>query len=303
MPSIGRLAHVQVLSFGCHPAALVLAVGSAQAGDAGSPVVPSVRVTKVNTSEVKKYEKLEIELELAGVDIKNSFDPDEIDVFAKFTSPDGKTIRINGFYDNYKDVNKWKIRFSPGKVGQWKYQVFARDAKATGESASAGFTAIASDRHGWIHPSMMYAIWPHDLFSQMVWSAKWSTLNPYSKLCNVTDVYSDPIIWEYQKKLYRYLVARFGHSETLGIWELINEMNGTDGWAKGKEKECYDWVEKCQKWFAENDPYRHPMTASFSGGYGEYREPLPGSSRHRVQDFAIAKGIAIGSCKLGTCKQ
>jgi hypothetical protein len=344
-------------------ATLVMAANSAQASGADVRVTPSVRVTKVNASEVKKYEKFEIELELAGVDVKNPFDPEDIDLFAKFTSPDGKTIRINGFYDNYKDINKWKIRFSPGTVGHWKYQVFVRDGEAAGESASASFTAADSNRHGWIHPSkknphyfarddgtsyygvgayspwgnnantfgafaennanlfaiwninyggyingsdvgifekelgrynqlkcgrldevldwfeekdikMMYAIWPHDLFSQTVWSAKWSALNPYSKLCNVVDVYSDPTVWEYQKKSYRYLVARFGHSEALGIWELINEMNGTDGWAKGKEKECYDWVEKCQKWFTENDPYRHPMTASFSGGYGEYREAL-----------------------------
>jgi hypothetical protein len=36
---------------------------------------------------------------------------------------------------------------------------------------------------------MMFAIWPHGLFSQTVWSAKWSALNPYSKVCNVVDVY------------------------------------------------------------------------------------------------------------------
>ena len=120
---------------------------------------------------------------------------------------------------------------------------------------------------------MMYAIWPHDLFSETVWSAQWSQ-NPYSRLIDVDDVYSDSLVWEYQKMKYRYMIARFAHSRSMGIWELINEMNGTDGWAHGRHQECYDWVEKCERYFEENDPYMHPMTASFSGGFEEYREAL-----------------------------
>jgi hypothetical protein len=120
---------------------------------------------------------------------------------------------------------------------------------------------------------LMYAIWPHDLFSETVWAAEWR-LNPYSQLIDVDDVYSDPVVWEYQKKKYRYMIARFAHSRSLGIWELINEMNGTDGWAHGRHEECYEWIEKCEKYFEENDPYKHPVTASFSGGFEEYREEL-----------------------------
>ncbi len=120
---------------------------------------------------------------------------------------------------------------------------------------------------------LMYAIWPHDLFSETVWAAQWK-INPYSRLVDVDEVYSDSLVWEYQKKKYRYMVARFAHSRSMGIWELINEMNGTDGWAHGRHRECYDWIGKCERWFEENDPYNHPVTASFSGGYGEYREEL-----------------------------
>ena len=120
---------------------------------------------------------------------------------------------------------------------------------------------------------LMYAIWPHDLFSETVWAAQWKS-NPYSQLVDVEEVYSDSLVWEYQKKKYRYMIARFAHSRSMGIWELINEMNGTDGWAHGRHQECYDWVEKCQHYFTENDPYHHPLTASFSGGFTEYREEL-----------------------------
>jgi hypothetical protein len=120
---------------------------------------------------------------------------------------------------------------------------------------------------------MMFAIWPHDLFSETVWAAEWDK-NPYRHLIDVADVYKDSLVWEYQKKKYRYLIARYAHSRSWGIWELINEMNGTDGWAQGRHQEAFDWVAKAQKYFTENDPYGHPMTASFSGGFHEYRKQL-----------------------------
>lgn len=120
---------------------------------------------------------------------------------------------------------------------------------------------------------LMFAIWPHDLFSKTVWAAQWKE-NPYNKITEAENVYSDSLAWNYQKMKYRYMIARFAYSRSWGIWELINEMDGTDGWAKGHHQEALDWVKKCVKYFSENDPYKHPVTASFSGGFDEYREPL-----------------------------
>ena len=120
---------------------------------------------------------------------------------------------------------------------------------------------------------LMYAIWPHDLFSETVWATEWDK-NPYREFTDVVDVYQDELAWEYQKKKYRYMIARFAHSRSMGIWELINEMNGTDGWKEARFEAAYEWVEKADKYFEENDPYNHPVTASFSGGFEEYRKPL-----------------------------
>lgn len=321
---------------------------------------PQVAIRQVNSTSVKKYEKFELNLELKNVGIDNPFNPADIDVYANFTTPSGKTIKINAFYDNYLNADKWKIRFSPNETGAYKYQVFVQDEGGIGQTEMAGFEAIESEHHGWIKPAknnphyfqnddgtsfyaigvyspwrndltrfetfarhnanllaiwdityggfvngtglieeelgrynqlklgridsmltilekddikLMYAIWPHDLFSETVWAAQWKQ-NPYSKLIDVEEVYSDSLVWEYQKQKYRYLIARFAHSRSWGIWELINEMNGTDGWAAGRYQECYDWVEKCDRYFKENDPYNHPTTASFSGGFTEYRTPL-----------------------------
>ncbi len=323
-------------------------------------VKPEVNVVFQNTKSVKKYEKLELHVDLKNVSFKNPYDPADIDLYAEFDTPSGKKIRINGFYDNFKGADQWKIRFSPNETGKYKYQVFVVNSGETGKSPVSEFTAIESDHHGWIRPSeknlhyfqyddgtsfyavgvyspwrnnqnrfdtyakyhanllaiwdityggfvngnglieeelgrynqkklgmidsmlsilekdnvkLMYAIWPHDLFSATVWAAQWKQ-NPYNKLVDVEDVYSDSLVWKYQKQKYRYLIARFAHSRSWGIWELINEMNGTDGWAKGRHDDCYKWVEKSHQYFKENDPYHHPTTASFSGGFTEYREKL-----------------------------
>lgn len=117
--------------------------------------------------------------------------------------------------------------------------------------------------------NVMYCFWPHDLFSNTVWAHQWHQ-NPYRLICDVEDVYSDAECWEYQKKQYRYLIARFAHSRALGIWEIMNEINGTDGWAAGRHDEALNWVKKVHDYFKANDPYQHLTTASRSGGFGEY---------------------------------
>lgn len=321
---------------------------------------PEVAISGINSGTVKKYEKFEILPELKNVKYDNPYDPADIDLFALFTSPSGKTVRINGFYDDYKGANKWKIRFSPTESGEYKFTVQVKDGTATSDPKSGLFTAVESGNHGWIKPStknphyftyddgtsyyavaiyspwgnsdkvfrtyvenkanllaiwdinyggfvnsagiieeklgrynqeklgqidsllsilerdnieLMFAIWPHDLFSETVWAHQWN-INPYRKITSSENVYADSLAWEYQKMKYRYLIARFAHSRSWGIWELINEMDGTDGWAKGHHKEAFAWVDKCVKYFAENDSYRHPVTASFSGGFEQYRDSL-----------------------------
>ena len=344
----------------CLPGLSSVVYSSNNFHSSSSEIKPEVSIVKVNSETIKKYEKFEVIPELKNVQFENPYDPDDIDVYAEFTTPSGKKIKINGFYDNYQNADNWKVRFSPNETGEYKFQVFVKDEGGTGESKVSSFTAVDSEHHGWIKPSttnphyfqhddgtsyyavgvyspwrnnqsrfntfakhkanllaiwdityggfvngyglieeelgrynqeklgridsmlmilekddikLMYAIWPHDLFSKTVWAAQWKQ-NPYNQIVDVEDVYSDSLVWEYQKRKYRYLIARFAHSRSWGIWELINEMNGTDGWDKGRHQECYDWVEKCQKYFTENDPYHHPMTASFSGGFGEYRTAL-----------------------------
>ena len=112
---------------------------------------------------------------------------------------------------------------------------------------------------------VMLAIWPHDLLSSTVWVHQWQN-NPYKDVCDVNDFYSSEAAWRYQKKQYRYLIARWGYSRSLAVWEIVNEINGTDGWVNGRQQEATQWVDKVHRFFKEMDPFGHPTTASQSGG-------------------------------------
>jgi len=94
----------------------------------------------------------------------NPYDPEVIDVFAEFISPEGKTFKVNSFYyEGYQfakqnDVEKatesrnrgWRIRFTPDQVGQWRFSLHATDRDGsttidTYESKRFGFQCLAAD--------------------------------------------------------------------------------------------------------------------------------------------------------------
>ena len=325
---------------------------------------PLVTVASVNTTPVGKYEKFEITLELVEDSWSNPYDPEQIDLFAIFITPDGDSVRVNGFYDNYQNRNTWTIRFSPYMKGNWEYQVFATDIDGTGYSPKQSFTATESTYHGSLQVSsdnlhylkyhdgtsffgiaayypwgvantasglgilessggnlfgywngnydgagngggiyqiesvesgighydqrkcarmdeilewaeernleMMFAIWPHDVLDENTWGYNGWSENSYKQICESEEFYGDNDAWKYQQKLYRYIIARWGYSRSLGIWELVNEIDGTDGWAKGDQSVALQWVQKVHDYFKANDPYQRPTTISKGGGSSNY---------------------------------
>ncbi len=114
---------------------------------------------------------------------------------------------------------------------------------------------------------LMLAIWPHDLFCLNMpgWAALWNQ-NPYKQLCSVVEIYENETAWRYQEKQYRYLIARWGYSRGLGIWEIMNEINGTDAWPAGRIPQAENWTRKVHDFLTRHDPFGRPTTASMSGG-------------------------------------
>jgi len=117
---------------------------------------------------------------------------------------------------------------------------------------------------------MMFAIWPHDVLDETVWGYNGWQYNAFKEICESADFYSSEISWQYQEKLYRYIIARWGYSRSMGIWEFVNEINGTDGWVHGSKSEALQWVGKIQNYFKTNDPYNRPTTIAKSGGSHNY---------------------------------
>ncbi|WP_337099361.1 DUF5060 domain-containing protein [Paenibacillus sp. YIM B09110] len=114
---------------------------------------------------------------------------------------------------------------------------------------------------------MNFVIWPHDSLADEIenWPATWKR-SAYSTLGSAEEFYSSEEMWKYQEKLYRYMIARWGYSSSIGIWNLITEINGTDGWAFGRQDEANAWVAKVHNYFKANDPYGHPTMGSMAGG-------------------------------------
>ncbi len=115
-------------------------------------------------------------------------------------------------------------------------------------------------------------IWFHSYLSETVWpgfNKRWYT-NPYQHICAAKDFFSSKEAWTFQEKLYRYIIARWAYSRVLGIWFVIDEVNGTDSWASGDTIGAAKWAQKVHDYFKANDPYNHLTTGTRSGGIQEF---------------------------------
>ncbi len=303
------------------------------------------------------YEKMEISFNVRA-NFVNPFDPDDIDITATFTSPQGKTWNIHGFY-SYTFGTLWKVRFSPDEAGRWNYSISIRDKGGEGITDVRSFVAIKSAGKGPVRvaPNKRYLsyangsdfygvglwyndgytvfnhgfvkaeeldnlkslgvnfistfitpletwgsglgrydqnicgrldelldmceerdmllslnLWFHSYLSETIWGGgniRWYT-NPYQQVTAAKDFFRSEPAWKFQEKLYRYFIARWSYSPSLAIWFIVDEVNGTDGWASGDSLAASRWGQKVHDYFKNNDPYNHPTTGTRSGGITEF---------------------------------
>lgn len=137
--------------------------------------------------------------------------------------------------------------------------------------------------------------WFHSFLSETVWGGgniAWYT-NPYQLVCEAKDFYRSEEAWKYQEKLYRYMIARWGYSRSLAIWFIVDEVNGTDGWAYGDSIAAAVWVKKVHDYFKLHDPWNHPTTGTRSGGVKEWWDrgyevlDMAGREIYEAQGFPI----------------
>ena len=105
---------------------------------------PRIVSITANSSVVRKFEKLELEVDLEAT-YGSYFDPGELDISASFLSPEGERFTARGFLAEYTEADyepravKWLVRFAPGDVGRWEYNVLVKTRHGQALSATRVF--------------------------------------------------------------------------------------------------------------------------------------------------------------------
>jgi hypothetical protein len=114
-----------------------------------------------NTEKPGLFEKYELTFILSG-EWQNPFDPEQVKVDARVSTPDGKQLIVPGFFfqdyrvNSPKSIEKagepvWKIRFSPSKAGSYTIEVVAVNKGREAVSPKLTFTAVDyKSSHGFL---------------------------------------------------------------------------------------------------------------------------------------------------------
>jgi hypothetical protein len=133
---------------------------------------------------------------------------------------------------------------------------------------------------------LIFTIWDHPELrgAGHSWGAgRWET-NGFSKLSDIDSFFTAGEPWAWQENLYRYIIARWGYSPAIGMWQTVSEINGTNAY-----DQTNPWHEKVNAYFVEHDPYRHPTTASMSGDV-EWPEGHRAMDAPQVQLYDFSNG-------------
>jgi len=122
------------------------------------------------TDRVGKYQKIEFTLGVSS-SYTNPFNPDEVDVTVRFTTPEGQLLRIPAFwYQPYErrrltSDNRtrdwlypsgppiWKARFAPNEIGPYEAVAILKDSEGTSVSRRFAFECVRSPSKGFVRVS------------------------------------------------------------------------------------------------------------------------------------------------------
>ncbi len=120
----------------------------------------AIRHLRQNARDVRLYDKFELSFGLRRT-YSNPFDPDVVSVEGVFIRPDGKKVRVPGFfYQGYRrelrgqtevltprGERHWKIRYAPRQTGVYHYYVEVRDGDLL-RSPIKTFEVVSGSRSG-----------------------------------------------------------------------------------------------------------------------------------------------------------
>jgi hypothetical protein len=113
---------------------------------------------------------------------------------------------------------------------------------------------------------MMLSLDHHGQVSSKV-DPNWNE-NPYNAAnggpCrNTWDFFTDSVARQSIRNRFRYIVARYGYSSHIMCWELFNEVEWTDDYARHKG-EITAWHEEMAGWLRSKDVNQHLITTSYA---------------------------------------
>lgn len=137
--------------------------------------------------------------------------------------------------------------------------------------------------------ALIFTVWDHPELrdNTHAWgTGQWNS-NGFSKLGSLESFFTSEEAWAWQENFYRYIIARWGYSTSIGMWQTVSEINGTNAYDQANP-----WHEKVNAYFQKNDPYHHPTTASMSGDtpWPEGHKVMDAPQVHIYEDFK--KGLA-----------
>lgn len=110
---------------------------------------------------------------------------------------------------------------------------------------------------------LIFTIWDHSQLrdDSHPWAeGNWLNNNGFNQLVSADNFFIDQEAWAWQENLYRYVIARWGYSPAIAMWQTVSEIDGTNAFGQTNS-----WHERVNKFFQQNDPYQHPTTASMAG--------------------------------------
>lgn len=194
-----------------------------------------------------------------------------------------------GLFDQMKAANEnfvvWWPMYSNSLV------VSSHDNYSLGNMKTIDLIIKDAEKEG-IH--LIFTIWDHPNLRDdtHAWGdGNWSR-NGFSKLSDIDSFFVSDESWAWQENFYRYIIARWGYSPAIGMWQTVAEIDGTNSY-----DQTDPWHAKINTYFMENDPYHHPTTASKSGdvdwAVGHAAMDAPQVHIYALEDDAVKSASII----------
>ncbi|HEX5807231.1 MAG TPA: DUF5060 domain-containing protein, partial [Anaerolineales bacterium] len=78
---------------------------------------------------------------------------------------------------------------------------------------------------------LIFTIWDHPQLrddNHPTWDTGNWNRNGFSKLSSLDDFFVSEEAWAWQENFYQYILARWGYSRAIAMWQTVSEINGTN---------------------------------------------------------------------------